>query len=174
MITYVIGDATNPTYGEADAIKIIPHVCNNIGGWGRGFVLALSKVSPTPERMYRGWHERGNWLLCPFELGQIQLASISLDTWVINMIAQDDIVWKDGVPPIRYDALENCLVKLNGILSPAPDLEEWLQYKEGTKFEIHAPRFGAGLAGGDWNKIEEIIKRTITVPVYIYDLPENA
>ena len=38
-INYLKGDATEPTKKPA----IICHVCNDIGGWGRGFVLALSK-----------------------------------------------------------------------------------------------------------------------------------
>jgi len=39
-IKYVVGDATAP---KMDGAKIICHVCNNIAGWGKGFVLALSK-----------------------------------------------------------------------------------------------------------------------------------
>ncbi len=39
-IRYVTGDATRPV-GDGD--KIIVHVCNDIGGLGRGFVAALSK-----------------------------------------------------------------------------------------------------------------------------------
>lgn len=38
--TYLKGDATCP---QAKGVKIICHVCNDIGGWGKGFVLALSK-----------------------------------------------------------------------------------------------------------------------------------
>lgn len=39
-IHYVTGDATEPI-GEGE--KIIAHICNDQGGWGAGFVLALSK-----------------------------------------------------------------------------------------------------------------------------------
>ena len=39
-IRYVTGDATRP---EGEGPKIIVHICNDIGAWGRGFVLALSK-----------------------------------------------------------------------------------------------------------------------------------
>ena len=35
---HVIGDATQPL---GDGPEIIVHVCNDIGGWGRGFVVAL-------------------------------------------------------------------------------------------------------------------------------------
>jgi hypothetical protein len=49
----LIGDATKP---EGAGVKIIAHVCNDIGAWGRGFVLALSKLSPAPERAFREWY----------------------------------------------------------------------------------------------------------------------
>ncbi|WP_422664384.1 hypothetical protein [Streptomyces mirabilis] len=37
-IMYVRGDAATPS---AKGVKLIAHVCNDIGGWGKGFVLAL-------------------------------------------------------------------------------------------------------------------------------------
>ena len=36
-IVYVRGDATVPS---VKGVKVIAHVCNDIGGWGKGFVLA--------------------------------------------------------------------------------------------------------------------------------------
>ena len=39
-IIYIKGDATSPI---SPGNKIITHICNDIGGWGKGFVLALSK-----------------------------------------------------------------------------------------------------------------------------------
>jgi len=66
-IVYAVGDATKP---EGTGRKIIAHVCNDIGAWGRGFVLALSKVSPAPERAFREWYrgrERND-----FALGAVQ------------------------------------------------------------------------------------------------------
>ena len=44
-IAYTTGDATAP---EGDGPKIIVHVCNDVGGWGRGFVMAISKRWPEP------------------------------------------------------------------------------------------------------------------------------
>jgi hypothetical protein len=43
-ISYQIGDATSP---NGDAPRIIIHVCNDSGGWGRGFVVGVSRISPT-------------------------------------------------------------------------------------------------------------------------------
>lgn len=58
MINYIVGDATDP---KVEGNKIIAHVCNDIGAWGRGFVLTLSRKFPEAERSYRRWYqEQGN------------------------------------------------------------------------------------------------------------------
>ena len=49
-IQYVKGDATTP---QGDGHKIIVHVCNDLGKWGKGFVLAISKRWKEPEATYR-------------------------------------------------------------------------------------------------------------------------
>lgn len=51
-ISYVIGDATDP---PRDRPGIIAHVCNDIGAWGKGFVLALSRRWKQPEQDFRAW-----------------------------------------------------------------------------------------------------------------------
>lgn len=45
-ILYIKGDATAPI---GSGVKVITHICNDIGGWGKGFVLALSKKWKMPE-----------------------------------------------------------------------------------------------------------------------------
>ena len=52
-IRYVRGDATVPS---AKGVKLIAQVCNDLGGWGKGFVLAVSRRWPGPEAAYRAWH----------------------------------------------------------------------------------------------------------------------
>lgn len=47
-IIYLKGDATEPI---GTGHKIIAHVCNNKGGWGRGFVLAISKKMERTRRI---------------------------------------------------------------------------------------------------------------------------
>lgn len=56
-LTYQIGDATQP---NGDGPRIIVHVCNDVGGWGKGFVVAVSKRWREPERRYRSWHRGDN------------------------------------------------------------------------------------------------------------------
>lgn len=103
-IVYAVGDGTKP---EGAGGKIIAHVCNDIGAWGRGFVLAISKLSPAPECAFREWY-RGREHN-DFVLGAVQFVSVSPDIQVANMIGQHGIRKLQGVSPIRYDALETAL-----------------------------------------------------------------
>lgn len=154
-IDYRTGDATQPIGSDP---KIIAHVCNDIGGWGRGFVMALSNRWPEPERKYREWYaeRRSN----DFGLGAVQLVTVDNGLWVANMIGQRDVRRVDGVPPIRYDALAECLGRL-------------AEHAVERTASVHMPRIGAGLAGGDWERIEGIILEQLLphVSVTVYDLP---
>lgn len=157
MITYVVGDATNP---QVPGNKVIVHVCNDEGGWGRGFVLSLSKRWPQPEATYRQWFKERDsedleWP--PFELGSVVFVPVAPDTHVANMIAQHGTRWTHE-PPIRYGALEECL----------RDVEMWA--RDNDHASVHMPRIGCGLAGGKWNEVEAIINRVfIDTEVFVYD-----
>ena len=149
-INYLKGDATSP---QAKGCKIICHICNDLGGWGKGFVLAISKRWPEPEADYRQWHRTQN----QFGLGEVKFIKVTEDIYVSNMIAQEGINSKGS--PIRYEAVEACLQKL------AAEAKE-------LNASIHMPRIGCGLAGGNWDKIEPIIERTLlleNIDVYVYD-----
>jgi O-acetyl-ADP-ribose deacetylase (regulator of RNase III) len=80
-IKYIEGDATQPQGKEN---KIIVHVCNDIGGWGKGFVVAISKRWPEPEQKYREWYKSGE----NFELGNVQFVQVEDNLWVANLIGQ--------------------------------------------------------------------------------------
>lgn len=155
LLRYKVGDATNPHGGGH---KLLIHVCNDIGAWGAGFVMALSKRWAKPQDEYRRWYRSQN----KFKLGEIQSVDVQSDIAVINMIAQRDIgVGADGTPPIRYDALRMCLDKVGE-----------LAYQKNSS--VHAPRFGCGLAKGNWDEIEPLVKELIIcrgINVTIYDLP---
>lgn len=168
MINYVNGDATLPT-GSGN--KLIVHIVNDLGKWGNGFVVALSKRWKMPELAYREWYK--NKSKNDFISGAIQVVAVEPDIHVVNMIAQHGISMyiKNGivdeiaeeVPPIRYDALHDCLSKVCAIAKK-------------HNMTVHGPRFGAGLAGGDWTLIEKIINDELIsngVSVTIYDLPKK-
>lgn len=153
-IQYIKGDATVP---QAKGIKIIAHICNDIGGWGKGFVLAVSKRWEAPEKEYRNWHRfrsKNN-----FALGEIQIIQVEKYIYVANMIGQKGIKTGSNGVPVRYEAIEKCLETLsNEALS--------------LNASIHMPRIGCGLAGGKWTEIEPIIERTLlnkSVEVFVYD-----
>ncbi|SKA85406.1 O-acetyl-ADP-ribose deacetylase (regulator of RNase III), contains Macro domain [Prosthecobacter debontii] len=155
-IQYISGDATAPKGGEA---KIIVHVCNDIGGWGAGFVLAISKRWLQPEQQYRAWHKAGEWHGIPFELGRVQFVAVQDDLLVANLIGQQGIRRQRHVPPIRYQAVAE------GLIAVAQKAKE-------LGASVHMPRIGCGLAGGRWEEIEPLIKRHLAdqdVSVTVYD-----
>lgn len=154
-INYTVGDATMP---QIPGNKIIAHVCNDIGAWGRGFVLAISKLSPAPERAYRDWYQ--GRVENDFALGAVQFVRLSPELIVANMIGQHGIRITGDTPPIRYDAVEAALETVG-------------QKALEREASVHLPRIGCGLAGGEWHKIEPLIKQQICakdVAVFVYDL----
>jgi O-acetyl-ADP-ribose deacetylase (regulator of RNase III) len=155
-IRYLEGDATRP---QGEGPKIIAHVCNDIGAWGKGFVLAISKRSKKPEVEFKKWYsEREN---NDYALGAVQLIEIEPHLWVANMIGQHKIAKKGdtGLPPVRYQAIEQALSKL---------AEKAIQ----CDATVHMPRIGCGLAGGQWDLIEPLIIKQLSerdIEVNVYD-----
>lgn len=153
-IQYLKGDATCP---QAKGSKIIAHICNDLGGWGKGFVLAISRRWPEPEQAYRQWFkERAE---NDFALGSVQFVSAEKYIWVANMVAQHGMKNNGRNPPIRYEAVAQCLEKVCG---KAKELGA----------SVHMPRIGCGLAGGKWDKIEPLIVEKLSendIAVTVYD-----
>ena len=152
-ITYLIGDATAP---DGRGPGVIAHVCNDSGGWGKGFVLALSRRWPEPEAAYRRWARSSE----QFGLGMVQLVKVEDHLAVANMVAQHGYVSRANPVAIRYDALAQCLSKLAG------------RIEQGTL--IHMPRIGCGLAGGNWDQIGPLLHEHLAMAgfdVCVYDLP---
>lgn len=160
MVTYLKGDATAP---QAKGKKLIVHITNTAGKWGKGFVLAVSKRWPEPEAAYRAWyHARIHMDVSGdggFRLGQIQVVKVSDDLAVVNMIAQESILnfGASLIPPIRYEALRTCLGQVAG-------------YAKFFNASVHMPKIGTGLAQGDWSVIEPIIQEQLRdIPVFVYE-----
>ena len=152
-IRYIKHDVTDP---QGEGRKFVIHCCNDEGKWGAGVVLAISKKWSKPESQYRLWSKEED-----FKLGNIQAVRVEKDVAVINMIGQKGIYSSDGIPPVRYDAVKECLTKV-------ADLAE--KYNA----SVHLPYLMCcDLAGGDWNKIECMLLDLIwarTIPITIYDL----
>jgi O-acetyl-ADP-ribose deacetylase (regulator of RNase III) len=150
------GDAVYPS---AEGTKIITHIVNNRGGWGKGFVLELTKRWPvdlkkgSPEWCYRGASN--------MELGDIQMVSVpETGLFVCNMCAQKDYRPLQhekqllNIPNLNYSSLYECLLRLRiecgNIGNPS----------------IHMPPIGSGLAGGSWPKIAGIINQVFEATPY--------
>jgi O-acetyl-ADP-ribose deacetylase (regulator of RNase III) len=152
-INYIKGDATDP---KAEGNKIIVHICNDIGGWGKGFVMAISKRWKAPEQQYRAWFKTQD----NFALGETQFVQVADQLWVANLIGQHKINKDEkGNAPIRYEAVLAGLEKVG-------------QFALEHSATVHMPRIGCGLAGGTWDRIEPLIESALGkrgVGVWVYD-----
>ncbi|MFI7014651.1 macro domain-containing protein [Streptomyces sp. NPDC050164] len=153
-IRYVRGDATVPS---VKGVKVIAHVCNDSGGWGKGFVLAISRRWPEPEAAYRAWHR--SRAANDFGLGAVQLVQVERYVWVANMIGQRGTRTGSKGVPVRYEAIDTALETL---AERAGDLGA----------TVHMPRIGCGLAGGKWSRLEPLIEERLIrrgIQVRVYD-----
>lgn len=161
-IHYIIGDATLPIETEAEN-SLIVHCCNTLGAWGAGFVVPLGKRYPQAKESYKAYiNKNGRGYL-----GEVDEVKIADHIYVENLMGQSFLYKKpNGEIPCNYVAIEMGFLNI---------IENWLVKSE--NYSIHMPRIGCGLAGGDWETIENIIQRTFVdiadVDVYVYDLKEQ-
>lgn len=151
-LIYKKGDATEPHIPRSRSqAAVIAHICNDIGVWGKGFVMAVSSKWPQVREKYLEWHKSGA------KRGDIQMIQVTDDIWVCNMIAQKGIRSKTNLVPLDMVALETCLAKL----SIETDL---------IGGEVHMPKIGCGLAGGDWAEVSELIKKKMVgIRTHVYE-----
>lgn len=144
------GNATKP---QGEGPKLIIHIVNDQGGWGAGFVVALSRCWTEPEQEYRAMRPQG------YQLGTIQVVPVGDKLSVVNMVAQHGTGGTPKNPPIRLDALRECLGRV-------------AQEAMRTKASVHMPPIGCGLAGGSWGDIGPIVKEELVdkgIEVTVYD-----
>ena len=157
MIKYVKGDLFDHLDGFS-GYTIVPHIVNNLGIFGSGFVVPLSKHFPSCKKEYlKKWES--------FALGQVMLVKCK-NIYIAHMFAQDGISSKSvgqelnrTTKPIRYTALVKCLEEIQKIVQNSK-----------TPCRIMAPKFGSLRAGGNWDLIEELINEIWSdIDVTIYD-----
>ena len=150
-IEYKTGDITKIDIKDR---AIIIHCCNNLGLMGAGVALALRKKWPKVYIQYREKYEKEG-----LELGEVDFVKINKNLVIANMIGQEGIKTKKDKIPISYEAIEECLDKIYNIAKKYNAI-------------VIGPKFGAGLAGGDWKIIEELIIRCLSekdISVFIYE-----
>ena len=151
-IQFITGDATRPI---GSGHKIVAHICNDAGKWGKGFVLAVSARWWQPKAQFLKLHLKHSLIL-----GSVQLVRVERSIWVANMIAQSGVARPENPAPIRYEALLECLKQLGF-------------HAHQLRASIHMPRIGCGLAGGSWDKIEPMLRETLPgTKVFVCDPPK--
>lgn len=146
---------------------IIPHVCNNINAFGAGFAQALTQYDPS---IKANFHMLGN----KAKLGYTQFITTKINNKnqskiiVANMIAQNKLIDRNKNPrPINYMHLVSCMIKVKDFILN-------LNTQSDIKSQIFAPKFGSGLAGGNWGFIECLIEDIWSdIPVFIYEKNET-
>lgn len=136
MIEYRKGDLLDVTSG------IIIHGCNSHGVMGSGVALAVKNRYPGAYESYRDYIDmsKDDQDL----LGSVIVYEVNDDLLVANMITQKDF------------GTHKRQVNYGAIARGFDDLEEFYANMPGLVF--HFPKIGAGLGGGDWEVISEIIE----------------
>lgn len=133
----------------------IVHGCNSHGVQGSGFALAVKNMYPYAYEVYRDAYETNG-----LPLGTNISVPVSDDLVVVNSITQQYFGSDKTIRYVSYDAIQACFENLNDLVDNG----------EFTK-EVHIPMIGAGLGGGNWEIIREIIEQTVTFPTTLWILP---
>lgn len=131
MVRYQQGDVLG-----SDAYVIV-HGCNCRGAFGAGVAAQVAKRYPHVKEAYMSKYRSEGW-----KLGDVQFVPLSNHQFIANCGTQD----RYGGPGVHvdYDAIETCMQKVKEFASGRP---------------VAMPKLGAGLARGDWNRIEAIINK---------------
>ncbi len=133
---------------DSDTKRVIAHVVNNKGGFGKGFALAVANKYPEVKKQYLSWYKESlSEDNLNFYLGRNQFVTVSRELTICNMLAQNGYKSTDNPVSLDYKALEDCLSFVNKHVR--------------LHISIWMPKIGSGLAGGNWNKIEDIINLTL-------------
>lgn len=167
-ISYINGDLFNyieqvVRAGNNGSSIIVPHVCNNINVFGAGFAKQVADKYPIVKENY---HLLGlNFLKNNF--GHTQFIEVYKDKThehsliFANMIAQNGVIGHKNTRPLNYIALCKSMTLISKYIQDKFSKDEGIQ--------IHCPKFGCGLAGGNWGIVEQlIIDAWYKFPVFIY------
>jgi hypothetical protein len=144
----VFGDLFDFVKKNTSADIIIPHVVNNSGSFNSGFAAAVEKYYPIVKANYD--------LMTLYKLGDNQFIKIDAgnkrNIVVVNMIAQNSNTKKKLRRQLNYFSLVKCMAGVNHYIK-----NNYSEF-DANKFEIHAPKFGCGTSGGNWNFISDLIE----------------
>lgn len=130
------------------------HGCNAKGVMGSGVAKAIKEAFPKAYEDYRD----------AYISGDMKLGMVIPSEWhgkaVFNCITQERY-GRDGNQYVDYQAIDKCFRTVNKLVRLNKKLEK----------VVAMPLIGAGLGGGDWDRIAEIIeKRSINYQPVVYTL----
>ena len=141
--------------GNEGSTVFVPHVCNNIDLFGAGFAAQVAAKYPIVKENY---HLLGKNFL-KINLGYSQIVKVyENDKYkhklcFVNMIGQNGTKSNSNIRPLNYLALVR---SMNSLSQHIHNNTGFLNKSE--KIEIHCPKFGSGLAGGNWDFITDLIE----------------
>lgn len=130
---------------------VVPHVCNNLDVFGAGFAGVVAKYYPIVKENY---HMLGSIFLknnpgyTQFVVAEHEKTHNNKLVFA-NMICQNGIRSSRNPRPLNYFSLCKSMNMVSKYLK---------QYFNDSPVQIHAPKFGCGLAGGNWNFIQDLIQ----------------
>lgn len=146
MIKYVQGDLF-----ESDA-DLIAHGCNCRNGFGSGVAFHMSQKYPKAKHYFHEKYEEDGW-----KLGDVQFVKVfGKHDYIANCATQHSFLPRN-MCHVDYDAVRTCMEKVK-------------EFAKAKSLRIAMPKIGAGLAGGDWSKIEAILEDVFNdydVSVYV-------
>lgn len=131
---------------------VIAHGVNIRGGFGSGVAGQIAKIYPNVKKAYLDKFQEDGW-----KLGDIQVIDVGRDIIVINCATQHNYGYDGRRLYADYEAIEQCLIKVK-------------EFCIRNNMTLGIPRIGCGLAGGDWQVVEDILLKVFNnydVTVYI-------
>lgn len=126
------------------------HGCNAQGAFGSGCAGHITKLYPEARQVYIDHHKEHG-----LKLGEVIYARTYDECIICHCITQEFYGY-NGKRYVDYDAVRMAMKELNEAIGYV------LALTTSPQNEIALPKIGAGLAGGDWDTIAQIIEEELT------------
>jgi len=139
--------------------RYIAHGVNMKGRFGKGAALAIRQKYPSAYQYYMKAFVAGELVLGNIVRTVISSAESKYQVgslYIFSLVTQENYGNEPGRVYFDYEALEECLVGLNYFVSPTS--------------KVAMPKIRAGLAGGNWDRIADIIEGTANFQPVVYQL----
>lgn len=123
---------------------ILVHGCNAQGALGSGFAKKL--VARYPQVL---WDYRRAAARSPLALGQCVVSHVQPSLYVVSAITQEFYGRDPHRVYVSYEAVQTAFEQVNALA-------------QALGLPVVFPALGAGLAGGSWPRIQDIIEETLS------------